>query len=202
MKKPLVLLWKILKKSKNHYKTCGFLRKKVVKPISNYGFGPWSCNTRLEKLWGTLTDKLFREPLVLLCFRSQMLKNHWFYCVFAQKCWKTMCFTVYLLKNIEKPLVLLHVRSKTLKKHLFYCVFAPKSSKNIEKHVLFLFFWSKSCIFTGNPCAKMQKTQKSEKTITFYMKNFQPLFKTILFCKKLERKHPLLAYTGGSRRRQ
>ena len=34
----------------------------------------------------------------------------------------------------------------------------------------------------------MQKTQKSEKTITFYMKNVQPLCKTILFCKKLERK--------------
>ena len=61
MKKPLVLLWKILKKSKNHYKTCGFLRKKVVKPIPANGFGPWCCNTRLDMLWGTLTDKLFRE---------------------------------------------------------------------------------------------------------------------------------------------
>ena len=60
-KKPLVLLWKILKMSKNHYKTCGFLRKKLVKPIPAYGFGPWFTNTRLDKLWGTLTAKLFRE---------------------------------------------------------------------------------------------------------------------------------------------
>ena len=67
-KKPLVLLWKTLKKSKNHYKTCGFLKKRVVKPIPAYGFGPWIPHTRLDKLWGTLTDKLFREPLVLLCF--------------------------------------------------------------------------------------------------------------------------------------
>ena len=73
--------------------------KTNVKP-SGYGFGPWPCNTRLDKLWGTLTAKLFREPLVLLCFRSnilnkplvlrcfpsRMLKNHWFYCVFAQNC--------------------------------------------------------------------------------------------------------------------
>ena len=61
MKKPLVLQWKKLTKSKHHYKTCGFLKKRVVKPISGYGFGPWNCNTRLDKLWGTLTDKLFRE---------------------------------------------------------------------------------------------------------------------------------------------
>ena len=95
-KKPLVLPWKIVKKSNFAYKTNAFLKKRVVKQIPAYGFGPWSCNSRLEKLWGTLTDKLFREPLVLLCFRSNMLKkplvllcfrsknaknwkNHWFY---------------------------------------------------------------------------------------------------------------------------
>ena len=61
VKKPLVLLWKILKKSKNHYKTCVFLKKRVVKPISSNGFGPCVSHTRLDKLWGTLTDKLFRE---------------------------------------------------------------------------------------------------------------------------------------------
>ena len=31
--------------------------------------------------------------------------------------------------------------------------------------------WNKKCIFSENPCAKMQKTQKSEKTITFIVKN-------------------------------
>ena len=89
--KPLVLHW--------------FFKKRVVKPISSHGFGPWSCNTRQEKLWGTLTDKLFREPLVLLCFRSKMLKNHWFYCVFAQKCWKTIGFTSKEAVKQKKTLV-------------------------------------------------------------------------------------------------
>ena len=62
--------------------------------------------------------KNVEQPVVLLCFRSNMLKNHWFYCVFAQKCWKTIVFTVFSLKTFkkntgftdkeaEKPLVLL-----------------------------------------------------------------------------------------------
>ena len=34
-----------------------------------------------------------------------------------------------------------------------------------------MFFWSESCIFSENPCANMQKTQKSEKTSMIYMKN-------------------------------
>ena len=61
VKKPLVLLWKMFKKSKNHYKTWGFLKKRVVKPTSGYGFGPWPTHTRLDMLWGPLTAKLFRE---------------------------------------------------------------------------------------------------------------------------------------------
>ena len=133
MKKPLVLLWKIVKKSKNHYKTCGFLKKRVVKPISNYGFGPWVSHTRLDKLWGTLTDKLFREPLVLLCFRSKMLENHWFYCVFAHKCSKTIGFIVFSWL----------CRSKTLENHWFYCVFAQKCSKTIGFIVFSWLFHSK-----------------------------------------------------------
>ena len=31
--------------------------------------------------------------------------------------------------------------------------------------------WNKKCMFSENPCAKMQKTQKSEKTISFSRKN-------------------------------
>ena len=54
------------------------------------------------------------KPLVLLCFRSTMLTNHWFYDVFAQKC-----------QNIEKPMVLLHFSSKN-KKRMFFCVFRLK----------------------------------------------------------------------------
>ena len=123
-----------------------FWKKNVVKPISGYGFGPWVSHTRLEKLWGTLTDKLFREksigftvfsvkyiekPLVLLCFRSKMLKKHWFYCVVAQHKQKSNGFAVFSLKNAENPLVLLCFRSKVLKKQWCYFVFAQKCWKTI-----------------------------------------------------------------------
>ena len=124
VKKPLVLLWKIVKKSKNHYKTKLKPKKRVVKPISSHGFGPWNSNTRLDKLWGTLTDKLFREKtIVLLCFRSKMLKNNWFYCVFAQKCWKTIGFIVFSLTNVEKAFVLLCFWGLGLRKHWIYSHF-------------------------------------------------------------------------------
>ena len=42
-------------------------------------------STLLEAGWFKRLGGL-KKPLVLLCFRSKMLKNHWFYCVFAQKC--------------------------------------------------------------------------------------------------------------------
>ena len=132
-------------------KKSGFTIKRPRKR-SSHGFGPWNCNTRLDKLWGTLTDKLFREPLVLLCFRLKMLKNNWFYYGFAQKCWKTIGFTVFSLKNVEKPMVLLCFRWKILKNHWFYCVFAQKcwktigftvfSLKNVEKPLVLLCFRS------------------------------------------------------------
>ena len=86
----------------------------------------------------------------------KMLKNHWFYCVFTQKC-----------RNVEKPLVLLRFRSQMLKKHLFCCVFGVLGSENIEFIVILLVFCSTSCVFNENPCAKMQKKQKSEKSICF-----------------------------------
>ena len=70
--------------------------------------------------------KNVKKQLVLLCFRSTMLKNHWFYCVFAQKCRKTIGFTMCSLKKVEKPLVLLCFRSNMLNNHWFYYVFAQE----------------------------------------------------------------------------
>ena len=46
-------------------------------------------------------------------------------------------------------------RSKLFKNHWFYCIFAPTS-----------------CIFSENPCAKMHKTEKVQKNISFYSENF------------------------------
>ena len=41
----------------------------------------------------------------------KMLKNHWFYCVFATKCWKTIAFIVFLLRNTHKIYLILQKRS-------------------------------------------------------------------------------------------
>ena len=43
--------------------------------------------------------KSIEKALVLLCFRSKVLKKHWFYCVFAQKGWKTIGFIVKMQKS-------------------------------------------------------------------------------------------------------
>ena len=134
------------------------------------------------------SHKKVEKALVLLCFRSNMLKTHWFYCVFAQKGWKSIGFTVFSLKNVEKPMVLLCFRSQILKNHWFYfkkwvslVFYSTLRSQNLIKLVKNLVFWSKSCIFSENPCAKMQKTKKSEKTISFYMKNCKNEQKTFIF---------------------
>ena len=79
-----------------------------------------------------------------------MLKKHWFYCVFAPKCCKSIGFTLFSLQNVEKQFVLLCFRSKTLKNHWFYCDFAQKDEKTIGFIV---------------------KMQKNEKTIGFTVKN-------------------------------
>ena len=50
-------------------------------------------------------------------------------------------------------------------------VLSTRRSKNLINAVEKLLFCSTSCTFTENPCAKMRKTQKSDKTIMFYMKN-------------------------------
>ena len=67
-----------------------------------------------------------------------------------------------------------------------------KKHKKVKKKniTFFIKIDKKTCIFSENPCAKMQKTQKSEKTIMFYMKNCkkeQKSFKNLWFFKK---KHP------------
>ena len=98
--------------------------------------------------------KSIEKALVLLCFRSKMLKNHWFYCVFVQTCWKTIGFIVFSFANVSKMNVLR--------------VLGPQ---NLIKLIQNLIFWSQCCNFSENPCVCLGKTQKSEKAITFYVKN-------------------------------
>ena len=79
---------------------------------------------------------------------SKNVKNNWFYCVFAQTCFKknngvtvfslkngekTIGFTEFSLNNVKQPLVLLCFRSKMLKNHWFYLVFAQQCLKNAKK---------------------------------------------------------------------
>ena len=52
-----------------------------------------------------------------------------FYCVFDQKVFKSIGFTVCSLKSIEKALVLLCFRSKKLKNQRLYCKIIVKMQK-------------------------------------------------------------------------
>ena len=72
----------------------------------------------------------------------------------TQKSWKSIGFIVFSSANVSKMNVLSTLRSKTL--------------INCGK---FYDFCKKCGTFTENPCAKTQKTQKSEKTIMFYSEN-------------------------------
>ena len=56
--------------------------------------------------------KKVEKALVLQCFRSNMLKKHWFYCVFAQKGSKSSGFTMFSLKELKKTVVVLCFHSK------------------------------------------------------------------------------------------
>ena len=145
------------------------------------------------------------KPLVLQCFHSKVLKKHWFYCVFAHKCWKSIGVIVFSLKNCEKALVLLCFRWNMLKKHWFYCVFAQKcwksigftvcSLKNCEKALVLLCVRSKMLKKRWFYCVFAQQYWKStgfivfslinvEKTIGFTSKEAEKNWKTIGFIVK------------------
>ena len=65
-----------VRKMQNHWNSIGFIDKVLQKRPSNR-FGPRNCSYRvIEKIWRTLTDKLFREkPLTWypLCFLKENL---------------------------------------------------------------------------------------------------------------------------------
>ena len=90
VKKPVVFPEKIFSNTKMKTKNIGFTIKPERKR-SGYGFGPWVSHTRLEMLWGTLTDKLFREKSI--GFTVKMQKSE-----------KTIGFTVKKFKKEQKPL--------------------------------------------------------------------------------------------------
>ena len=92
--------------------------------------------------------KRLKQTLVLLCFRLNILTHHWFYCVFDQKYWKSIGFTVFSLKKVEKPLVLLQ-KCKKVKNPL---VLLWKISKKSKNHYKTCGFWRKRVVkpISGN----------------------------------------------------
>ena len=72
--------------------------------------GPrWFYCVFAPKCWKSIGFTVFslqnvEKAMVLLCFRSKMLKNQWFYCGFDQKWWNTIGFTMFSLKHIEKTI--------------------------------------------------------------------------------------------------
>ena len=142
--------------------------------------------------------KNVKKTLVLLCVRSKMLKNHWFYYVFAQKCWKTIGFTVFSLQNVEKPLVLLCFRSNMLKNHWFYCVFAQNQFRATDsgREVAILVWRSyeeplqPSCL--GNHwfyCVFAPQCWKTIGFIVFSLKNVEKPVVLLCFRSKMLKNH-------------
>ena len=88
------------------------------------------------------------------CFRSNIVTNHrfycvfvqtclekhWFYCVFAQSLWKSNGFSMLSLKHVKKALVLLCFRWNIVQNHLFYCVLYVNENKKAKK-------WKKTFVF-------------------------------------------------------
>ena len=72
-------------------------------------------------------SKNIKNPLVLLCFRSKIMKKLWFYCVFAQK----VAFLVKILvpkckkhkKNEKKNISFSRINRKKINFDVFYLCF-------------------------------------------------------------------------------
>ena len=60
----------------------------------------------------------------------QNVQNHWFYCVFAQKCWKTIGFIVCSLEHVKNNNGFIVFSLENVKKNNGFIVF---SLKNVEK---------------------------------------------------------------------
>ena len=107
-------MWKIFNHCLNRYCFAKNPNENVPATDSGRGFHILVWRSYEEPLQ---TSCLGKKALVLLCFRSKMVKKHWFYCVFAPK--------------VKKALVLLCFRSKMLKNHWFYKQRCRKTWKTI-----------------------------------------------------------------------
>ena len=85
----------------------------------------------------------------LFCFRSKLLKNHWLYCVIAQKCLKTNGFIAFSLQQVAflvRILVRKCIKRKKVQKLLVVIVkmftvivFEDYLLKNLQRE---RFFWN------------------------------------------------------------
>ena len=96
---------------------------------------------------------LFRLRFIVFSSKNvEMLKNHWFYCVFAHKCWKSICFAVFLGSWAQK----------TLNLYSFYWYFVQQVAFLMRILV-----------------RKYKKNKKVKKSICFSRGKFFRMYKTI-----------------------
>ena len=105
--------------------------------------------------WIPLRPRLVKDPMWRILLKSRLVLGPYGGLVWARtlKTWKSIGFTVFSLKIVEKALVLQCFGSKLLKKHWFYNVLAPKcwksigftvfSLQNVEKALVLQCFGSK-----------------------------------------------------------
>ena len=160
---------------------------------ASFGQGPYVKDS-FKVSFGFMT--LWRPRLIK---DTKNVKNHWFYWVFAQKCWKSIGFTVFSLKSDKKALVLLCFRSKMLKKHRFYCVFAQTcwksigfivfSRKKVENALVLLCFRSKVLKKHWFYCVFAQKCWKTIGFTVFSLKNVAKPLVLLCFRWKMLKNH-------------
>ena len=124
--------------------------------------------TSVEKTIGFIVCSLkhVEKSLVLLWFRSKILKNHWFYCVFAQKFCKTITFSIKIDKKIAffvEILVRKWQKRKKVKKTLRFIWKIVKKSNFALFSLCFLLFWaSRTALGTRRGLGQLPRLKLSE----------------------------------------
>ena len=105
------------------------------------------------------------KPCVLLCFRSRMLKKHWFYCVCASTCCKTTCFVVFSLPYVAKTLFLLCLCLKLLNIEQCSLCLRSKTHYNVLLRIVLCISTRQPPIFTVAICCPIKN--KTHLLLTF-----------------------------------
>ena len=83
------------------------------------------------------------------------------YCVFAPKCWTSVCFTLFRSEMLNNHVFDCVSAPKCCIVNVFYYVFAHTCAHNVIKLINTCVVWSTSYTFSEHPCVNMQHAQKS-----------------------------------------